>query len=50
MTRRRPHHVSHARREAILGSRWVQTVSCYRITTAYLMVAVLIFILLLVVD
>lgn len=26
-------------REALLGSRWVQTVSCYRITTAYLLVA-----------
>lgn len=35
------------RREAILGSRWVRTVSCYRITTAYLLVAFIVLILLL---
>lgn len=35
------------RRDAFIGSRWVQTVSCYRITTVYLMVAVVIFVLLL---
>ena len=40
-------HTSH-RRETVVGSRWVQTVSYYRITTVYLIVALLVFVLLLV--
>lgn len=42
------HQTTH-RREAIAGSRWMQAVSCYRITAVYLMVAALIAVLLLVV-
>ena len=37
---------THPRRDAILGSRWARTVSAYRITTGYLMVAVVIIVLL----
>lgn len=45
MTQRRM--TTNQRREAILGSRWVRTVSCYRITALYLMVAVILILLLL---
>lgn len=42
------HQTSHHRREAVLGSRWMQAVSCYRITSVYLMVAALVILLVLV--
>ena len=35
------------RRETSLGSRWAQTVSCYRITSVYLLVATVVLVLLL---
>lgn len=44
MTQRK---TAHPHRDAILGSRWVRTVSCYRITTVYLLVAFVVLVLLL---
>lgn len=40
-----PHRVN-ADKAAAVGARWVKALSCYRITTAYLLVALVIVLLL----